>query len=210
MMATEATDRTVSVSFTYTEREFMAAYRGIRMARARDYDSFIMRLPAIVCGHVFLFTGIAVISMWLSGWEGPNGTIPWGAGLLNVATSSIAAWALYTKIYFYRRHLRALYRTFDLRDEKVFYQFTPLSFFLKHNRTEGSCDWGLVDSVTELRDGFVIRVSAASEDWVPKHAFEEPFEEIEVSNLLRSKVSRFSVVDRVAALADKPVEKSAL
>jgi hypothetical protein len=208
MKAAEATDRIVSVSFTYTEREFMAAYRGIRMARGRDYDSFIMRLPAIVLGHVFLFTGIAVVVMWLSGWEGPKGAIPWGAGLLNVATSSIAAWALYTKIYFYRRHLRSLYRRFDLRDEKVFYRFTPLSFILKHKRTAGSCDWGLVDSVTELRDGFVIRVSAASEDWIPKHAFEEPFEEIEISNLLRSKVMRFNVVDRVAALAEKPTDKT--
>jgi hypothetical protein len=209
MEATKATNRSVSVSFTYTEREFIAAYRGSRMASRQEYDTFIMRLPVIQFGHLFLFTSIAVIVMWLSGWEGPKGAIPWGAGLLNIATGSISVWALYTRVYFYRRHLRSLYRGFGLFDEKVFYQFTPSSFILKHKRAEGSCDWGLLESVTELRDGFVIRVSAASEDWVPKHAFEEPFEDVEISNFLRSKVMRFSVVDRVAALVEKPADKTA-
>ena len=208
MEAINAADRRVSVSFTYTEREFIAAYRAIRMAGRPEYDNFIMQLPVILFGHIFLFTSIATIVMWLSGWEGPRGTLPWGVGLLNVGTGSISAWALYTRVYFYRRHLRNLYRQFDLHDEKVFYQFTPLNFMLKHKRAEGSCDWNLVDSVTELRDGFVIRVSAASEDWIPKHAFEEPFDEIEISNLLPSKVMRFNVVDRVAALAEKLTDKT--
>jgi hypothetical protein len=203
----EHSNRTLSVSFTYTERDFIAAYRAIRMARNAEYDSAVMRLAVIVLGHIFLFCGIMIVGMWMSGFEGPSGKLPVEAVALNAAIAVICAWVLYSKIYGYRRQLRWLYETSDLRDEKVSYQFTPVSFIQNHSRARGRCDWSFVDSATELRDGFVIQASAANMEWIPKHALDPAFEDVELSNLLRSKVRAYKVVDRFAALPEKPARK---
>jgi hypothetical protein len=203
----EHSDRTLSVSFTYTERDFVAAYRAIRMVQKPEYDSAIMRLAVIVLGHVFLFCGIMIVGMWMSGFEGPKGKLPLGVVAFNTAIAAFCAWLLYSKIYGYRRQLRWLYQNFDLRDEKVCYQFTPVRFIQTHKRAQGSCDWSFVDGATELRDGFVIQASDANTEWIPKHALNPAFEEVDLSNLLRSKVRNFKVVDRFAELPDKPALK---
>jgi hypothetical protein len=198
----ENSDRTLSVSFTYTERDFIAAYRAIRMAQKPEYDGVIMRIAVIVIGHIFLFCGIAFVGMWLSGFEGPRGKLPFGAVALNAAIAAICAWVLYSNIYGYKRRLRWLYETSGLRDEKVSYQFTPVSLIRDRRCARDCCDWSFVDSVTELRDGFVIQASAANTEWIPKHALDPAFEEVDLSNLLRSKVLNFNVVDRFAALPE--------
>jgi hypothetical protein len=204
-----AADRIASVSYTFTEREFMAAHRAMRISRQPSYDSFTSRLGVIVAGHVMLLAAIEVLVLWLLGVEGDNGPIPGLVVVLGLAIGVYSAWALYSKIYCYRRHLQRLYQSYPLRDEKMFYQFTPLRFIFQHRFAQGSTDWSLIDRATELKDGFVIQQTAEGGDWIPKHALDESFGDVELSNLLRSKVKRFKVVDRAATLSEKPAKKMA-
>jgi hypothetical protein len=189
-----------AVSFTYTEREFITAYRAVRIANEKSYDSAIMRLGVIVGGHVMLLAGIEVVVLWLLGTRGPNGPIPLGVGIFGAVLAIWSCYFLYIKVYGYRRHLRSLYRSFPLRDEKMTYQFTSLRFVFQHRLAQGSTDWNLVAKVTQLRDGFVVQVDRTGGDWIPSHALDEHFGEVELGNFLRSKVKRYHVVDRCAAL----------
>jgi len=203
MVSPEVSKETVSASFVYTEREFIAAYRGARIAQNESYDSFITRMGVIVGGHVMLLAGVAVLVLWLCGAKGANGPIPWGAAAFNVVVATISGLVLYYGIYGYRRRLRSLYRAFPLRDEKVHYQLTPLRFVSQHRLAQGSSDWSLVGTVTEFRDGFFIQTAAPSGEWIPNHAFDETLTAVDIANLLRSRVNRYKVVNRFASLPEK-------
>ncbi len=61
MKTAELPPETGSGSFVYTEPEFIAAYRGTRIAQSESYDSFITRLGVIVGGHVMLMSGILTL-----------------------------------------------------------------------------------------------------------------------------------------------------
>jgi hypothetical protein len=188
------------VSFLFTEDEFIAAYRAIRMTINRAYDSWIMRLGIMIGGHIFLFASIVVWGLWLVGNKGENGPIPIPVLVFNAIIAAFCVFGLYRSVYFYRRHLRSLYRSFPLRDEKVLYTFTPLRYSYEHRQAQGSVDWRLVPKVTEFRDGFVIHTSGLDGHWIPKHALREPFGNVDLANLLRSRVTKYKPIDRSAAL----------
>jgi hypothetical protein len=190
-------------SFIYTERDFIAVYRALRIATNPSYDTFITRLGVIFLGHVLLLAGIEVLVLWAYGAKGENGPIPWQAAAFSAGLAIAGGWVLYSRIYGYRRRLRAGYRAFPLRDEKVNYQFTPLRFAFQHRLAEGSSDWSVIPQVTEFRDGFLIHETPRSGHWVPKYAFGESFGEIDAANLLRSRVGRYRVIDRSAGLPEK-------
>ena len=127
-----ATEQMASASFAYTEREFIASYRAVRMANHASYDSFIGRLGVILFGHLFVLGAVEIVILWLNGAEGKNGPIPGFAVCLVVAMGVVGSWMLYSRIYCYRRYLRRLYQVFPLRDEKIHYQFTPLRISFQH------------------------------------------------------------------------------
>jgi hypothetical protein len=205
---TSAADEGIrSIGFLFTEDQFIAAYRAIRMTINESYDSPIMRLGVIIGGHVFLLGGICVLTLWATGARGQNGPIPLGAVIFNVIVAIVAAVVLCRTVYFYRRRLRSLYRSFPLRDEKVLYTLTPLRYSYQHRLAQGSVDWSLVPMVTELRDGFVIHTSTLEGHWIPRRAITEPLGDVEVANFLRSHVKKFKVINRFAGLARDTADK---
>ncbi|MDR3619339.1 MAG: YcxB family protein [Paludisphaera borealis] len=191
-----------SVSFLFTEQEFIAAYRAVRMAENRSYDSFISRLGVIVLGYVFLLGGIMVTIMWLLGMEGGNGPIPPLAALFNIAIAGVAGWALYSRIHGYRRRLKSMYRKLPIQGEKVHYQFTPLRIITEGKLAQGSVDWSVINRVLEFRDGFLLYWGTGSAGWIPNHALSDTFGVDDLAELFRAKVKKFVVIDRLAGLPE--------
>lgn len=193
-----------TASFLLTEEDFIASHRALKIVESPSHDIFLMRLCVIVFGHLFLLGSISATVAWLIGVEGANGPIPPGIAAMNLAFGIIAAWALYTKIYAYRKRLGSKYRASPLAGEKISYGFTPSRVIVRDALSEVGEDWGLTRSVVELRDGFVlIPVGFQPGRWIPKHAFQEPFGVDEAAALFRSKVKNYKVIDRFAGLPDR-------
>jgi hypothetical protein len=85
-----------------------------------------------------------------------------------------------------------------MKDMKINYVFSPNGIESKSALQQSRFDWSLVDRFFEFRDGFVL-VSGTVASWVPKHAFTEAFEEIELSELGRKRAKNYKFIDRVAA-----------
>ena len=119
----------------------------------------------------------------------------------------LCAFALYRYVYFHRRHLRSRYRSFPLRDEKVLCTFTPLRYTIQQKLAQSSVDWSLIPKVTEFRDGFIIHYSAQAGNWIPKHALDGPFEDVEFAEFLRSRVKDYKFINRFAGLRKKAEKK---
>ena len=200
----ESPDVLVAASFVYTEEEYVAAHRALKMAGWPSYDTWASRLGVIFFGHLFLFVGIFVFFMWLTGMEGARGRVPLAAAVFNLAIALVAALVLCVRIYFYRWWLRCEYRGFALRDEKVLYQFTPSRLIFRNKLREGVCVWRLVDYAAEFRDGFIVGVGGREGEWIPKHVFDGPFGAVEAAELLQAKVEKYKVIDRFAGLQERP------
>ena len=81
-----------TASFLFTEEEFIAAYRALKIVEQPYYDTLIMRLCLIVFGHLIFLSSIAATIAWLIGTEGANGPIPPGIAAMNLGFGVIAAW----------------------------------------------------------------------------------------------------------------------
>ncbi len=53
----------ISALFTWTECDFIAAYRAGRMVRDASYDTFVMRSGFLLGGHIALLGGALAISI---------------------------------------------------------------------------------------------------------------------------------------------------
>ena len=207
MNAEDADQDVRSVSFTYTEDEFIAAYRAIRMARFESYDSLIVRIGVAFVGHVLLLAGILVRGPLGLRRERRERADSAGSGCFQRSRRRSMAVGLHNSIYFRRNRLRSLYRSFPLRDDKVLYGFTPLRFQFQHRLGQGSVDWSLIPKVAELKDGFVVQATMTDGEWIPRHAIDEPFGDVEVAEFLRSRVKAYRTINRFAGLSTRGSSK---
>ena len=65
------------------------------------------------------------------------------------------------------------------------------------SRSQSNFAWNLVDRFVELRDGFLL-LTGPSGYWVPKSAFTEPFEEVELAELAKSRAKKYEFADKSA------------
>lgn len=190
-----------SASYVFTEDEFIAACRAAGIARFRLYDTWVSRSGVMAFGYVFLLGGIAATVIWLTATEGADGPMPGAAVALLGVIAAIACWVLYRKIHFYRKGIAKAYRESPYRDGAFEYQFTPSRLIFRGRESEGSLDWSLAQKVAELRDGFDITwYPGGAGTFIPNHALRDPFGPDDLASLLRSKVKKYRVINRAAAL----------
>lgn len=189
-----------SASLVFTEDEFIAAWRAGRIARSRFYDRRSSRLVLAMLGLVYLLAGAGVVVSWLAGTRWENEPVPGAGVVLFAGIAALGAWMLY-RLYSYRRRMSKAYRESPHRDDVFEYRFTP-SRLIHHGRhSEGELDWSLAQEVAEPRDGFlIIWYPGTVGTFIPKHALLAPFASEDLANLLRSRVKKYRVIHRDAAL----------
>lgn len=191
----------ITAAFSWTEQDFIGAHRAARLARDPGYDSLITRAGFLLFGHLFFVSGLLVLPAVFMRKKGDNAPIPLGAVFMMAGISLIAGFVLFTNWYGYRWLMRRAFRKSLLGgDLKSSYIFTPEYIQSENRLIEAKKKWEVVDRVIELRDGFVLVIGGAAE-WVPKHAFAEPFDDVEFANLAKSRVKKYQIVDRRAMLA---------
>lgn len=190
-----------SASYAFTEEEFIASSRAAGIAQFRLYDTLASRSGVMVLGWVFVWGGIAAATMRLTGMEDADDPMPGVIVALLSVFAAFALWVLYRYIHFHRREFTKAYRKSPYRDSAFEYQFTPSRLIFRGRESEGSLDWSLAQRVAELRDGFlIIWYPGGGGTFIPNHALLAPFGPEDLANLLRSKVKKYRVINRAAAL----------
>ena len=158
----------------------------------------------MIAMSVLLFLGAALnFGGWLLGQNGFSGRpISSLAAMFSLALAISVGWGFYLMTFGYRNWLGKGYRRSPIRIEKILYQFTPLRVITKTDISEGSTDWTLIPTAAEFLDGFVLMRDARSGSWIPKHAFGEAFSAGDLAGLLREKVKKYEVIDRLASLPE--------
>lgn len=208
METEEASGILGSVSYVCTEQELITASRALQMASGKASVSGRVYSLAIFVGGIFLLSGGFDSIRWFRGPKGMEAPLPGYVAITKLGIGIALACAVYSKNYFLRLWFKWIYRAFPLKGEKVVYQFTPLRLLYQHKLAQGSNDWSLITRSVEFRDGFFLMLQPRSGIWIPKHALSDSFGPEELEDLLRSKIKKYKVIDRFAALPEKskPVE----
>ena len=167
----------IPASFTWSLQDYTAFVRGVGMFQNKSYDSWLMRVGILFFGHLFLVTGLLITALAISGVGGRNGPIPMPAVAMNLVFSLVASYFLFTKWYRWRWMVARAFRSSQLPNLKVTYLFLPAQIESTSRLIQSKRDWSAVSEVAEFRDAFIL-LSGNAVEWLPKHAFVEPFDDL--------------------------------
>jgi YcxB-like protein len=162
--------------------------------------SRVAAVGSLLIFHLLLLAGPIVAFLYISGARGDKDAItPLVVGF-NVFLSLVAAYILYGTCYGVRRKLVRAFRSSNLHDVKLSYKFDRQSIEVSSTSAQSRFAWSLVDRFVEFRDGFLV-LTGPSGYWVPKRAFTEPFEEVELAELAKSLTKKYEFIDKLAGLS---------
>ena len=185
----------IPASFVWSEQDYVAFIRGVRMLHHEGYDSWIMRACFHLFGHLFLISGPLVTALAISGREGKNGPIPREVVVINLVFSSIAAYVLLTKWYLARWLMNRAFHASQLPGLKVSYLIRPIEIESTSRLIQSKRVWSVFSQIVEFRDAFIL-VSGGSAEWLPRHAFPEPFDDVRFADLAKQSVKAYRFIDR--------------
>jgi YcxB-like protein len=191
----------ITVSFSWTERDFVAVSRAWRLIQRPGPISRVAKTGCFLFLHLVVLVGIMTVYRAVSGDHARDLHItPLDIGIFS-SLSLIAAYFLYANWYGVRRKLARAFRSSNLRNAKISYKFDQQWIEVSHPAAPSYQErfaWRFVDRFVEFRDGFLFFTSPTAY-WLPKSAFTEPFEEIELAELAKSRVDKYEFVDKTAA-----------
>jgi hypothetical protein len=146
--------------------------------------------------HLLLLAGPFVALLYISGARGSKDPITPSVVGSNAVLSLIAAYSLYANWYGVRGKLARAFLSSNLHTMKMSYKFDQQSIEVSSTSAE-SRSQSSFDCFVEFRDGFLL-LTGPSGYWVPKSAFTEPFEEVELAELAKSRAKKYEFVDKSA------------
>ena len=164
----------IVVSFSWTERDYVAANRALPMIQRSGCISRVAQTGSILFFHLLLLAGPMVALLAISETRGNKAPItPLVVGF-NVFLSLIAAYILYGTWYGVPGKLKRAFRASNWQNMKMSYKFDQQSIEVSstsaESRSQSSFAWNLVDRFVEFRDGFLLLIGPSGY-WVPKSAF---------------------------------------
>lgn len=191
----------IVVSFSWTERDYVAASRAVPIIQRTGCISRMAQTGSFVFLHLLLLAGPFVALLYFSGARGSKDPITRDVVESGAVLSLIAACFLYANWYGVRGKLARAFLSSNLHTMKMSYKFDQQSIEVSSTSAESSSQsnfaWNLVDRFVEFRDGFLL-LTGPSGYWVPKSAFTEPFEEVELAELAKSRAKKYEFADKSA------------
>lgn len=197
--------REIPAAFTWSLQDYLAFTRGLGLLRDKGHDSWIHRAGLLIFGHLFLVTGFEVPVLALLGVHGKNGPIPTFAIVISIVMSAVAAYFLFTKWYGRRWVANRAFQASQFRDLKASYLFGPANIESTNRMIQTKRSWNGISQVVEFRDAFILVYGDVGSwvpkfvftaEWLPKHAFAEPFDDVRFAELAKELVKKYRMIDK--------------
>jgi hypothetical protein len=185
-------------SFTWTKRDFVAAQRALPAIHRSGCISRVVRTGWFLFLHLVVLFGAVIAYRFISGNYSKEFEITAAEFGFFTLISLAALYTLYRNWYGVRWRLARSFHSLKLDQIKMTFEFDHEWIEVSSNAAQSRFAWSSVDWFAEFRDGFQF-VTGNTGHWVPRSAFAEPSDAIELAEMAKERAGRFEFVDKFAA-----------